>query len=88
MMSTNISLTPELEEYVRNQVSSGLYGSISEFMRDAVRIHRKQSLEHLVYLKEMHTNLAQAAEEIDSGKIKPHNMQKIIYEVDTERSVT
>mgnify|MGYP001800194721 CR=1 FL=1 len=35
-MSTNISLTPELESYAKNQVENGLYGSISEFMCETV----------------------------------------------------
>ncbi len=83
-MSTNISLTPELEEYARNQVASGLYGSISEFMRSAVRTHRKQNIEHNIYLRDMHRELAQAEAEIDRGEISPLNMQEIIDEVDAE----
>lgn len=83
-MSTNISLTPELEEYARNQVASGLYGSISEFVRSAVRLHRKQDIEHNLYLRNMHRELAQAGTEIDRGEITPLNMQEIMDEVDAE----
>lgn len=32
----NISLTPQLETLVKNKVESGLYGSASEVMRDAL----------------------------------------------------
>jgi putative addiction module CopG family antidote len=79
-MSTNISLTPELEAYAKNQVSSGLYSSISEFMREAIRIHREKNLEHRLYLSEMNRELNQAAAEIDSNNISPFNMQKITEE--------
>lgn len=83
-MSTNISLTPELEAYARSQVESGLYGSLSEFMRSAVRMHRKQDLEHNLYLRDMHQELNLAADQIDSGQTEPHNMQDLIDEVKAE----
>lgn len=76
-MSTNISLTPELEEYVKSKVASGLYGSISEFMRDAVRVHRKQDIENHIYLRELSSELAQAGTEIDKGEISPLNMMEV-----------
>lgn len=34
----NISLTPELEQYINNQVKSGLYHSSSEVIRAAIRL--------------------------------------------------
>ena len=85
MMSTNISLTPELEEYARNQVAGGLYGSISEFMRDAIRMHREKNLEHRLYLHEMHKELAQASAEIDQGKISPLNIKEMTEHVFSEQ---
>ena len=36
-MAMNVSLTPELEEFVRKRVASGAYGSASEVMRAALR---------------------------------------------------
>lgn len=37
-MSINISLPPELENRVRQRVESGLYGSASEVVREALRL--------------------------------------------------
>ncbi len=51
-------------------------------MRDAVRLHRKQEM---LYSREMHRELAQAAAEIDSDQTEPHNMQEIIDEVNAEQ---
>lgn len=34
----NISLTPELEQFVQNKVSSGLYTSASEVIRESLRL--------------------------------------------------
>jgi putative addiction module CopG family antidote len=79
-MSTNISLTAELESYAKNQVASGLYGSISEFVRDSIRMHRQKNLEHQLYLHEMHLELTRASKEIDQNNISPFNMKDILKE--------
>jgi len=34
----NVSLTPELERYIRRKVDSGLYGNASEVVREALRL--------------------------------------------------
>ena len=34
----NISLTPTLEKYVQDKVASGLYNSVSEVIREALRM--------------------------------------------------
>jgi uncharacterized protein len=35
----NVSLTAELEKYVRGKVASGLYNNASEVIREALRLH-------------------------------------------------
>lgn len=35
----NVSLTPELEKYIRRKVASGLYNNASEVIREALRLH-------------------------------------------------
>ncbi|WP_337171682.1 type II toxin-antitoxin system ParD family antitoxin [Gemmatimonas aurantiaca] len=37
-MSLNVSLTPELEEYVASKVDGGTYKSASEVVRDGLRL--------------------------------------------------
>ena len=34
----NISLTPTLEQFVQDKVASGLYNSVSEVIREALRL--------------------------------------------------
>ena len=38
----NISLTPELEKYVRSKVATGLYNNASEVIREALRARLEQ----------------------------------------------
>lgn len=37
MMTIHINLSPEMESYIKAKVSSGLYGSATEVIRDAIR---------------------------------------------------
>ena len=41
-MSINVNLTPQLEELVRAKVSSGMYSSASEVVREALRLVDEQ----------------------------------------------
>ena len=38
----NVSLTPELEQYVQEKVSSGLYYSASEVIREGLRLLKER----------------------------------------------
>ena len=42
----NISLTEELEEFVKTQVESGMYKSASEVVREALRLKIRGNMEH------------------------------------------
>jgi antitoxin ParD1/3/4 len=81
-MSTNVSLTPDIEEYARNLVASGFYGSISEVVREALRLHRKHEG---LYLRDLRKELSLATDQIDSGQTEPHDMQEIIDRVNAKR---
>jgi len=60
-MGMNVNLTPHLEEMVRQKVSSGLYSSASEVVREALRLMDEQ--DHLREAK-----LAQLRQDIRAGQ--------------------
>ncbi len=78
-MGINVSLTPETEAYAKSLVASGFYKSISEVVRESLRLHRK--LENL-YLQELHQDLGLAADQIDTKQTESHDMQDIIDIID------
>lgn len=43
----NVSLTPELEQLVNDKVSSGLYQTASEVVREALRLLKQRDQERL-----------------------------------------
>lgn len=40
----NVSITPELEQFVQNKVQSGMYNSASELIREALRLLAERDL--------------------------------------------
>lgn len=60
-MGMNVNLTPQLEELVRSKVSSGMYTSASEVVREALRLMEEQ--DRLKALK-----LEQLRRDIQAGK--------------------
>lgn len=80
-MSINVSLSPGLEEWARSKVEQGLYSSMSELHREALRLLRSRDIE---YRQALRADLDQAAVEIDRGDISPLNMSDIIDEAEGE----
>jgi antitoxin ParD1/3/4 len=63
-MGMNINLTPQLEEMVRQKVTSGLYTSASEVVREALRLMDEKDQLRVAKLDQ----LRQAIQEgLDSG---------------------
>ena len=60
----NVSLTPRLEAYAKEKVSSGLYNNTSELMREALRImiREEQSYEQLK------SSVARGFQQIEAGE--------------------
>lgn len=70
----NVSLTPELEEYVQEKVSSGLYYSASEVIREGLRLLKEREQFQQIRLQELRQDI-QAG--LDSGEATPLDMQAI-----------
>lgn len=62
----NISLTKELEDYVANQLKTGLYGSASEVIREALRTHIMK--QKRTYLEQ---RLASSEKQVENGETIP-----------------
>lgn len=81
MATTSLSLGEHWEAFIKNEVSSGRYGSASEVVRDALRAmeERKSKLEAL----RMH--LAQGAEQASAGEfVDDFSMDALINDLDNE----
>jgi len=66
----NVSLTPELEKWVQDKVKSGLYGSSSEVVRDALRILHQFEQERVRKLSSLQSEIQMGLEQLKAGRSK------------------
>ena len=66
----NVSLTPELEKWVHSKVETGLYGSSSEVVRDALRLLHQFEAERVRKLDDLRADLQIGLEQLKSGRGK------------------
>jgi antitoxin ParD1/3/4 len=67
----NVSLTPHLEEYVRNKVESGLYNSSSEVVREALRLMEERDRLREIRLEELRKEIQVGIDQADRGQLTP-----------------
>ena len=73
-MGLNVNLTPHLEEMVRAKVESGLYGSASEVVREALRLMDEQDRVRAAKLEQLRSEVRRG---LDSGKSQTWDAAKM-----------
>ncbi len=63
----NVSLTPELENLVNEQVKSGLYNSASEVIRESLRLFKEQLILKDIRRNELRREIMLGVEAIRNG---------------------
>jgi antitoxin ParD1/3/4 len=69
----NVSLTPELEQYVSDKVDSGLYHSASEVIREGLRLLKEKDEVHLGRLEQLRREIQIGIDQADRGEISAFN---------------
>lgn len=76
-MSLNVSLPPELEQRVREHVASGLYGSASEVIREALRLFEAYQAVRVENLASLKADIAKGLADERGGRVAAMNMAAI-----------
>ena len=76
-MSLNISLPIELETRVREHVASGLYGSASEVIREALRFFEAYQSVQASSLLALKADIAKGMTDVQAGRIEKMDMASI-----------
>ena len=81
----NVSLTPQLEELVKKKVESGLYGSASEVMREALRLLDEHDRLRTMRLEELRAAIKEGLDSgaptpLDIGAIKARGRKRLAAE--------
>jgi len=69
-MSVNVSLPPELEARVRQRVESGMYGSASEVIQEALRLFEAYEQVKTAKLDNLHQDIAEGLSDAKNGRTK------------------
>jgi len=70
-MTINVSLTPQLEERVRQKVNSGEYASVSEVVRAALRLLDHQEKLKEIQLQELRDEIMIGVRQSERGEVEP-----------------
>ncbi len=73
----NVSLTPELVGFVKEQVAGGMYHSSSEVIREGLRLLKEQKEDRRVRLEELRKQIAVGIEQADRGEVAPLDIEEI-----------
>ncbi len=76
----NVSLPERLEEWIHQKVSSGLYQSASEVVREALRLLREQEELRELRRQELRSQVQEGIDQLDRGEARPFD-QTLISEV-------
>ena len=84
----NVSLTPELQEFVANKVQSGLYQTASEVVREGLRLLRERDERSRQKLDDLRKDIAAGIDELDRGKAAPLDARKTLARARRKRQGT
>jgi len=76
-MTLNVSLPMELEARVREHVASGLYGSASEVIREALRLFEAYHAVQQSSLVALKADIDQGMADVQAGRVSKLNMTAI-----------
>jgi antitoxin ParD1/3/4 len=68
-VSLNVSLPIELENRVRDHVASGLYGSASEVIREALRLFEAYQSVQVANLSSLKSDIALGLADVSAGRV-------------------
>ena len=69
-MSLNVSLPVELENRVREHVASGLYGSASEVIREALRLFEAYQSTQASHLQALRADIHQGLDDVKAKRVE------------------
>lgn len=73
----NVSLTPQLETFVKQKVASGMYNSVSEVMREALRLLEERDTLKTIKLDALRRDIQEGLDQLDAGHASPLDMDAI-----------
>lgn len=73
----NVSLTSELEDYVKAKVATGMYNSVSEVMREALRLMEERDALQAARLEALRQDINKGLDSLEREGTKPLDIEDI-----------
>ena len=64
----NVSLTPQLEDLLKEKVATGMYGSVSEVVREALRLLNERDSLQDMKREALRKDIAQGIDSLNNGE--------------------
>ena len=80
MATLNISLTPELAALIDDKVTSGMYHTASEVVREGLRLLHEQDEIRRIRLEELRREIAIGTEQLERGETTVYDSGKELAE--------
>jgi antitoxin ParD1/3/4 len=77
----NVTLPPELEDYVNKKIESGLYQTANEVIHEGLRLLRERDELHQTSLEELRRDIALGIEQADQGRVAPLNARETLARI-------
>ena len=84
-MPMNISLTPHLEEMIRQKISSGSYNSASEVVREALRLLEQEDQLRSLKLQKLRQDIQEGLESGPAQVLDPQQLKRAAREKKTQK---
>jgi antitoxin ParD1/3/4 len=73
----NVSLTPQLESYLKQKVAGGMYNSVSEVIREALRLLEERDALQSMKLEALRQDINKGLASLDNDEGKPLDIDAI-----------
>jgi len=78
----NVSLTPSLEQYVRDCAATDDYNNASEVVREAIRLHKQQEEERQLKIAKLKAALKLAINDANEGVFADYSLDTFLQDID------
>ena len=79
-MPMNISLTPHLEQMIREKIASGSYNSASEVVREALRLLEQEDQLRALKMQRLRQDIREGLDSGPSTVLDPQEIKRIARE--------
>ena len=73
----NVSISPQLEEWIQEKVQSGYYQTASEVIREALRLLREKEQFREIKIEELRKRIAAGIGDLENGRFRDFDQSTI-----------